>query len=247
MFDFNSFKNKVVADKGRLYQYLRRFHRFLFYSNFPSITPLYVFLRAERALRHAVWRRLKSFLYYEPMFKTFCSQVGRELRLYDDIPKVFGRVDIRLGDRVSFEGDSLIAGGKVHSDPYLSVGDDSYIGYHAQILVGEKVEIGAHVLIANYVFLAAYDSHPLDPMDRANNLPPTEEGSGSIWIGDYVWIGNNATILKNVRIGEGAVVATGAVVTKDVPAHCVVAGNPARIVKRLKNTSLSVTRDSFSE
>ncbi|MBA2585639.1 MAG: maltose acetyltransferase, partial [Chthoniobacterales bacterium] len=51
-------------------------------------------------------------------------------------------------------------------------------------------------------------------------------------IGDNVWIGMNAVILKGVAIGENSVVAAGAVVTKSVPENCVVAGNPAKIVKR---------------
>ena len=52
-----------------------------------------------------------------------------------------------------------------------------------------------------------------------------------ITIGENVWIGCRALILKGVTIGDGAVVAAGAVVTKDVPANCVVAGNPAKIIK----------------
>jgi acetyltransferase-like isoleucine patch superfamily enzyme len=49
-------------------------------------------------------------------------------------------------------------------------------------------------------------------------------------IGDRVWVGTRAVILKGVTIGDGAVVAAGAVVNKDVPAHSVVAGGPARVV-----------------
>lgn len=52
-----------------------------------------------------------------------------------------------------------------------------------------------------------------------------------ISIGNHVWIGTNAIILKGVDIGDGAVVAAGAVVTRSVPPRCIVAGNPAKIVK----------------
>lgn len=51
-------------------------------------------------------------------------------------------------------------------------------------------------------------------------------------IGDHVWIGNKAVILKGVTIGQGAVVAAGAVVSRDVPAHTLVAGVPAKPIKR---------------
>src|ERR1700742_2780886 len=51
-------------------------------------------------------------------------------------------------------------------------------------------------------------------------------------IGHDVWIGHGAIILPGRNVGTGAVVAAGAIVTKDVPAYTIVAGNPARIIKR---------------
>ena len=56
-----------------------------------------------------------------------------------------------------------------------------------------------------------------------------------IVIEDKVWIGINSTILPGVKIGYGAIIGAGSVVTKDVPAMAVVAGNPARIIKTIKN------------
>ena len=50
-------------------------------------------------------------------------------------------------------------------------------------------------------------------------------------IGNKVWIATNALILPGVSIGDGAIVAAGAVVAKDVPAKCMVAGVPARVIK----------------
>ena len=55
-----------------------------------------------------------------------------------------------------------------------------------------------------------------------------------IKICDNAWIGMNAIILKGVEIGEGAIVGAGSVVTKNVEPWTMVAGNPARVVKRLK-------------
>ena len=63
--------------------------------------------------------------------------------------------------------------------------------------------------------------------------PTPPEGIRPVTIGDDVWIGANALILKGVSIGDRAIVGAGAVVTKDVAADVVVAGNPARVVKRL--------------
>ena len=66
--------------------------------------------------------------------------------------------------------------------------------------------------------------------------PPSQRtivSKGDVTIGDNVWIGDKATILPGVTIGDGVVVAANSVVTKDVPAYCVVAGNPAKIVKQV--------------
>jgi acetyltransferase-like isoleucine patch superfamily enzyme len=53
-----------------------------------------------------------------------------------------------------------------------------------------------------------------------------------IVIGNHVWVGINVTVLKGVRVGDGAVIAAGSVVTKDVPAGWLVAGVPARPLRR---------------
>jgi putative colanic acid biosynthesis acetyltransferase WcaB len=61
-------------------------------------------------------------------------------------------------------------------------------------------------------------------------LPNGEQGPSPV-IGDNVEIGSNVVIIGDISIGDGAIVGAGSVVTKDVPAHAVVVGNPARIIK----------------
>ena len=73
------------------------------------------------------------------------------------------------------------------------------------------------------VVIRDYDGHTIDL--------PGYEIAKPIHIGEHVWIGNRAIILKGVTIGDGAIVAAGALVTGDVPAHTIVAGVPARIIK----------------
>jgi maltose O-acetyltransferase len=58
-------------------------------------------------------------------------------------------------------------------------------------------------------------------------------------IGNNVWIGSGAVILKGVTIGDRAVVGARAVITSDVPSDVVMAGNPARIIKRLGSSHLT--------
>ena len=56
-----------------------------------------------------------------------------------------------------------------------------------------------------------------------------------IVIGNDVWIGRRVIIMPGVKISDGCIIGAGAVVTKDVPPYCVVAGVPAKIIRRRKN------------
>lgn len=55
-----------------------------------------------------------------------------------------------------------------------------------------------------------------------------------MYIEDRVWIGLGAIILSGVRVGENSIIAAGAVVTKDVPKNSIVAGNPAKVIKKIE-------------
>lgn len=96
------------------------------------------------------------------------------------------------------------------------------------IISYQRVYIGRGVLFGPNVVIMDCDGHPAD-----RTLPDTCEHArmAPVTIEDHAWIGFGATIMKGVTIGHHAVVAAHAVVTKSVPPHCVVAGNPARIIK----------------
>lgn len=87
------------------------------------------------------------------------------------------------------------------------------------------IEIGDGALIGHQVVIATLN-HDLDAAHRGDMHPKP------VKIGKDVWIGAHATLLPGVTVGDGAVIAAGAVVTKDVPAHTVVAGVPARVIKK---------------
>lgn len=88
------------------------------------------------------------------------------------------------------------------------------------ITIGDGTLIGMNVTIATL-------NHGLSLESRSTTYP------SPVTIGENVWIGSSATILPGVHIGNNAVVAAGAVVTKDVPEDSVVAGVPAKVVKRV--------------
>ena len=206
----------------------------LLQADFPVIPILHPLLGAERRFRKGPLRHLLSKIYYEPLLRRQAHRVGKHLVLYENIPKIFGNLIIDLGDRVTLSGNQVWFACGDDTEKNLRVGDDSYIGFAAELFAGAEIVIGRHVLIANHVLINGYDGHPLDPLQRAAGQRPGPDRFGPIHIGDYAWIGSKAVILKNVTIGRGAVVATGAVVTADVPELTVVAGNPARPVRTLE-------------
>jgi acetyltransferase-like isoleucine patch superfamily enzyme len=110
------------------------------------------------------------------------------------------------------------------------IGEDSLIGEYTVIRGQGGVTIGDRVYTSPLVQIVAVN-HVFDDPSRSF----TEQGitAQGILVEDDVWIGSGAVVCDGVRVGQGAVVAAGAVVTEDVPAHTVVAGVPARVVREI--------------
>lgn len=108
------------------------------------------------------------------------------------------------------------------------IGDYTRIGLNNTII--GPVTIGSHVNLAQSIVVTALNHNFSDPKQYID-----EQGVSTmpVVICDDVWIGANAVILPGVTIGEHSVVAAGAVVTKDVPGGCIVAGVPAKIIKKI--------------
>jgi len=213
----------------RLFKLLKHASRI----NFPVLPGVHHLLLAIRKFNAGFMRVMLSKVYYEPLLRLSCRSVGPGLLLYENMPKIFGSLDIVLGERVTLAGEQvwIAAGHGVKNE--LHIANDSYLGHATQIIAGANIRIGRHVLIANRVILNGYDGHPLDPLARARGEAPGPDGAGPITIGDYAWLGNDCTILKNVTIGRGAVVAAGSIVTSDVPELTVVGGIPARPIRTI--------------
>lgn len=108
------------------------------------------------------------------------------------------------------------------------IGDHTRIGLHNTII--GPVDIGNHVNLAQGITVTALNHNFSDTNKRID-----EQGvsTNPVSIEDDVWVGANAVILPGVTIGEHCVVAAGAIVTKDVPPHSLVAGVPAKVIKKI--------------
>jgi acetyltransferase-like isoleucine patch superfamily enzyme len=200
------------------------------YVDLPIVPGLHHLLLAERRFRKGPLRLFCSKAYYEPLLRLQCESVGPGLLLFEDMPKIIGNLRAKLGARVRLNGEQVWIAAGSGAAKTLEIGDDTGVGHRTELIVGESITIGQHVMIANRVSLIGFDGHPLNPFARARNEPPGREGVGPITVKDYAWIGSDSTIMKGVTIGRGAVVAMGSVVKMSVPDLTVVSGNPAKVV-----------------
>ena len=109
----------------------------------------------------------------------------------------------------------------------IKIGKNVFINACCKFQDQGGIVIGNGVLIGHNVTLATLN-HDERPDYRQNIYPKP------IKIGDNVWIGSNATILQGTTIGNGAIVGANSVVTHDVPENTIVAGVPARIIRKVK-------------
>lgn len=133
-----------------------------------------------------------------------------------------------------------------------TIGAETRIGTFVEIQggaeIGARCKISSHsficegVTIEDEVFVGHGVMFTNDLLPRATNEDGSLQG-GSDWdcvptrVCRRASIGSNATIVAGITIGEGALVGAGAVVTKDVPSHAIVVGNPARVIGDVRERS----------
>lgn len=105
---------------------------------------------------------------------------------------------------------------------FLSLGRGSFINSDCKVRCHKSIKIGENCAISHDFIIMDSDAHQLDGNRNTN----------PIVIGNNVWIGTRVTVLNGVTIGDGAVIAAGSIVKDDVPSGCLVAGCPARIIKK---------------
>ncbi|GEO04930.1 acetyltransferase [Adhaeribacter aerolatus] len=136
-----------------------------------------------------------------------------------------GMLGVHTGGVMQVTGNFTIYSGArlvVNENARLVLGS-GYINHGLNLNCFKSIEIGRDVAISENVTIRDSDNHGMKAAGYKGTLP--------IKIGDHVWIGMNVTILKGVTIGDGAIIAAGAVVNKNIPARCLAAGVPARVLK----------------
>ena len=113
----------------------------------------------------------------------------------------------------------------------IRIGAGSFLNRNVQVAAVERVEIGAHCMLANGCFVSDGDHRFDDP-----HRPVPWQGfttDGPTIVGDNVWCGANVVITGGVTVGARCVIGANAVVTRDLPPFSVAAGVPARVLRTL--------------
>lgn len=164
---------------------------------------------------------------------------GKNLQIPGKVSWLIGGARISIGDNFYFSSGDAVnpmtsnLQGAVYVEPgaELTIGNNvgmssTRFWVHDSVAVGDNVKIGACVLITDT------DAHPMDYKVRRTSNEGTK--SAPIVIEDDVWVGAHSIILKGVTIGARSIIGAGSVVTKSIPADCVAAGNPCKVLKSLK-------------
>ncbi|MBN1532344.1 MAG: acyltransferase [Spirochaetes bacterium] len=174
----------------------------------------------------------RTLLHYHLSFKKRFSYIG-------GVPRVWGIWNIDVcGPNISIGKNVVFCCGNGYRSSIttvkanghegrITVGDNVLLMHAIRVSSASEIVIGDDCMLANFCYLTDADWH--DIHDRTRIVGRT----APIVLEKGVWVGDHAIVCKGVHIGENSIVGAGAVVTKDVPANVVVAGNPARIVKRL--------------
>lgn len=177
---------------------------------------------------------------YTKMIKKQFKKCGRNIKI--EYPAfIAGGKKISIGNNVMLHRNARIetldAFQNQKFKPHLIIGNDVRINPYCHIGCVNKIIIGNDVLIASNVLIIDH-FHGTSEFKQLK-IPPRSRNlycKGPIIIKDNVWIGENVSILPGVTIGKNAIIGANSVVTKDVPENAIVGGNPARVIKILKES-----------
>jgi acetyltransferase-like isoleucine patch superfamily enzyme len=190
---------------------------------------------AARAV-HGLWRRaqhLGAVTAERPgpyAFRAF----GAGSRLAFPQGTVFGTSWIEIGDHCVVGQDVTLTAGMV---PGLDLGEATVLRLGDGVVVGRGSHVVAHVSVTldddvycgPYVYITSTNHSYDDPSEPVGRQWPR---AAPVYVGPGSWLGAGAVVLPGARLGRNVVVAAGSVVRGEVPDHAVVAGAPARVVRR---------------
>lgn len=204
-------------------------------DHIPGEDPL-MWVSRLRTKAHSIW--LRSSYPFHRFGRRVSIHYSCEIRRSYS-PK------IALGDYVLLDREVWLNVPFISSnaEPALIIGNGTNVGRRSVISAINQVHIQENVLFAPAVFVTDHNHEYTNP-----DIPISEQGvtqGGTIVIERNCWLGYGSMVLAgkgNLVIGRNSVVGAYSVVTESCPAHSILVGNPARVVKRLDPTSGKWTR-----
>jgi len=179
-------------------------------------------VNARQDLREEVVNFDPRFTIVRMIISLLPPLVGNRLRT-----KLLRAAGVKIGSGTTVGGMFYVHGGgrpvsRISIGRNCWINDSCTFDASAAITIGNNVDLGQSVMI----------------LTNSHELGPSESRAGSVIglpvsIGDGVWVGARTTVLPGITIGPGAIVAAGSVVNRHVEADTMVAGVPARLVRRL--------------
>ena len=180
----------------------------------------------------------KASTRYYSYFESFVSKIILKLKKINHGEAVIIKknVDIKITSNGKFSIDDHSVIEKdcqiilTKPTPNLKIGKQVLVGKGTLIYVKKFISIGDYTRIGAYVTIR---DHIHKEVSSKNPVVKSDSYIDEVRIGKNVWIGNYATIFPGVIIGENSIIATYALVNNNVPKNSLVAGQPARVIKKL--------------
>ncbi|MFE6224182.1 MULTISPECIES: acyltransferase [unclassified Streptomyces] len=193
----------------------------------------------RRVVAHALqgglrWAQQAGAVTAEHPGKLRFRRLGAGTRLAFPQGTVFGERWIEIGEcciiaeQVTLTA-GMLPGLDLGTETVLTLGDGVVLGRGSHVIADTTITIGSDTYCGPYVYITSTNHSYDDPHEPIGRQWPR---SAPVSIGPGCWLGTGAVILPGARIGRNVVVAAGAVVRGEVPDHAVVAGAPARVVRR---------------
>lgn len=177
----------------------------------------------------ALSARLKGRLFYAHLFGAF----GRRSWLKKP-DQIYGASRVFIGDDVRIERGAVFYAVRNYSlwtyEGRITIGRGTFLNRYFNASSAVGIDIGEDVAFGSNVFLCDFDHGYSDP--RMGRIASPLVIKGPIKIGNRCWLGANVYVASGVELGEGCVVGANSVVTTSFPPNTVLAGVPAKAIRR---------------
>jgi maltose O-acetyltransferase len=181
----------------------------------------------------AAWYRQSFLLKERPRHRSI--ELGRDVAFLVPV-RGGGQGTIRVGDKTSFgfplanragSGEIMLQARTPEAE--IIIGQDTMFNNNTVLCAVQSIRVGNRCRIGDFVTIVDADFHEINPDTRDRSVGPVKPVS----IGNNVWIGSRVMVLKGASIGNNSVIGAMSLVTSSIPANCVAAGVPAKVIRQL--------------